>query len=64
MRWSLVKEKTEKLLALLEGLEKKFGPLPGILAARADFLDDPEEATRLLERLGERPRAHRSAQAA
>jgi hypothetical protein len=41
---------TEKLLALLEGLEQKFGPLPGILAARADFLDDPDEAVKLLER--------------
>jgi hypothetical protein len=45
-----VEDATEKLLALLESLEKKFGPLPGILAAHADFLDDPEEATRLLER--------------
>ena len=35
---------TQKLLTLLEGLEQKFGPLPGILAARADFLDDPDEA--------------------
>src|SRR5574339_78243 len=41
---------TEKLLALLDGLEQKFGPLPGILAARADFLDDPDEAIQLLER--------------
>ncbi|HEY8549343.1 MAG TPA: hypothetical protein VIL35_05245 [Vicinamibacterales bacterium] len=41
---------TGKILALLDTLEQKFGPLPGILAARADFLDDPEEAVRLLER--------------
>ena len=41
---------TQKLLTMLEGLEQKFGPLPGILAARADFLDDPDEAVRLLER--------------
>ena len=41
---------TQKLLAMLEALEQKFGPLPGILAARADFLDDPDEAVRLLER--------------
>jgi hypothetical protein len=41
---------TEKLLSLLAALEEKFGPLPGILAARADFLDDPDEAVRLLER--------------
>jgi len=41
---------TEKLLKLLEVLEEKFGPLPGILAARADFLDDAEEAVKLLER--------------
>ena len=41
---------TQKLLTMLEALEQKFGPLPGILAARADFLDDPDEAVRLLER--------------
>src|SRR4029079_7776881 len=41
---------TQKLLAMLEALEQKFGPRPGILAARADFLDDPDEAVRLLER--------------
>jgi hypothetical protein len=45
-----VADATEKLLAHLEALERKYGPLPGILAARADFLDDPEEAVRLLER--------------
>jgi hypothetical protein len=41
---------TKKLLALLDGLEQKFGALPGILAARADFLDDADEAVQLLER--------------
>ena len=46
---------TQKLLMMLEGLEQKFGPLPGILAARADFLDDPDEAVRLLERAYKSP---------
>lgn len=43
-------EATEAVLGALDGLEQKFGPLPGILAARADFLDDPHEAVALLER--------------
>jgi len=41
---------TLALMGCLDGLEAKYGPLPSILATRADFLDDPERAVELLER--------------
>jgi hypothetical protein len=31
---------TEELLALLEKLEERYGPLPSLLATRADYFDD------------------------
>jgi hypothetical protein len=41
---------TLALMSFLDELEVKYGPHPGILSTRADFLSDPDEAVRLLER--------------
>jgi hypothetical protein len=32
-----------ELLALLDELQERYGPLPSILATRADYLDDPRQ---------------------
>ena len=37
-------EETIALMGFLDGLEAKYGPHPGILSTRADFLSDPDEA--------------------
>jgi len=42
-------EETRALMAFLDELEKKYGAHPSILATRADFLFDPDDAVRLLE---------------
>lgn len=42
-------EETIALMGFLDGLEAKYGPHPGIISTRADFLSDPDEAVRLLE---------------
>lgn len=39
-----------QLLAHLDRLEEKYGPLPSILATRADYVKDARESQELLER--------------
>jgi hypothetical protein len=46
-------KETLALMGFLDGLEAKYGRLPSILATRADFLDDPEQAVVLLEQAWE-----------
>jgi hypothetical protein len=43
-------EETRALMGFLDELESKYGVHPSILATRADFLFDPDDAVRLLER--------------
>jgi hypothetical protein len=40
---------TERLLAYLDDLEAKYGPLPSILATRADYVSEPRNSEMLLE---------------
>lgn len=40
---------TQALMTFLDGLETKYGAHPSIIATRADFLADPDDAVRLLE---------------
>lgn len=39
-----------RLLTYLSELQKKYGPLPSILATRADFIDNPPAQEELLQR--------------
>ncbi|HZN60574.1 MAG TPA: hypothetical protein VFD71_21050 [Planctomycetota bacterium] len=41
---------TAALLEHLDRLEERYGPLPSILATRADYVEDPQESLELLER--------------
>jgi hypothetical protein len=43
-------EQKAQLLECLDRLEEKYGPLPSILATRADYVKEPEESRELLER--------------
>ncbi len=39
---------TQELLAVLDDLEERYGPLPSILATRADYLEDPRQQEQVL----------------
>jgi hypothetical protein len=39
-----------RLLSLLDTLQEKYGPLPSLLATRADYVDSPEDREYLLLR--------------
>jgi hypothetical protein len=43
-------ERTAELLGYLDRLEEKYGPLPSIVATRADYVEEPRESLALLER--------------
>ena len=44
------REHVEQLFRYLDQLEHKYGVLPSLLATRADYVKDPRESLRLLER--------------